>query len=266
MRRMMQRMGTARTERLRTSGEPTSRNGASSFHLFWDLPPQPLIEVSATCEVLVPPSLRRLYFWAIQVDFASGNQVHGGAHLGIQWNPRFPGGGAVNWGGYASSGRRLLRGSDSPLSSARRDPNTRDYRWIPGHRYELRIGPPAEAPEGRYAWPGSITHLETGEETLVRHLFTPGGYLLRPVVWTESFARCEHPSVSVRWSGLRAVDDGGRELRPPYVRVNYQTAADGGCDNTTVAVDELGLLQITSVERQIPQDALLPVPGPVVSG
>jgi hypothetical protein len=45
------------------------------------------------------------------------------------------------------------------------------------------------------------------------------------------------------------------------VRINYQSRADGGCDNSSVVVDELGIVQSTSVERQIPQGAMLPVPG-----
>ena len=43
--------------------------------------------------------------------------------------------------------------------------------------------------------------------------------------------------------------------------MNYQTRADGGCDNTSVALDELGILQVTAVQREVPQAAVLPVPG-----
>ena len=118
-----------------------------------------------------------------------------------------------------------------------------------------------EAPEGLVAWRGSLTHVETGEETVVRDLYSTGTHLVRPMVWSEVFARCEQPTVVARWGNLRALDAAGREVRPGYVRVNYQSRADGGCDNTTVGVDELGVLQITSADRRVPQGAMLPVPG-----
>ena len=46
----------------RDSGRPPSGNGASSFHLFWELPPhEPLHEVSATFELLDEPARDELY-------------------------------------------------------------------------------------------------------------------------------------------------------------------------------------------------------------
>lgn len=211
-------------------------------------------------EVVVPPSNPRLYFWAIQASFASAATLHGGAHLGLQWNTKFPGGCAANWGGYAPDGS-LLWGSDSLLPSARNDPNTRDYPWIAGHRYRLRIARSGERIDGMVAWRGTVTHLESGIETRIRDLHTRGEHLIRPMVWTESFARCEQPTVVARWSDLRAVTADGSDLHTSHVRVNYQSRADGGCDNTTVGLDEIGILQMTNARRRVPQDAVLPVPG-----
>ena len=263
MRRLWRRFRTAARVRLRTSGEPRSVNGASSFHLVWEIPQAPLLEVSATLEVLQLPAVRRLYFFALQATFASERRLRGSAHLGLQWNPSFPESTAANWGGYGSgdAGHRLLSGSASPLPSSRSDDNTRDFAWKPGRRYRLRIAPSPESPPDVHAWRGTITDLETGTETVVRDLFTDGAYLTAPMVWSEVFARCEQPSVSVRWSDLHAVTAGGDDVRPHRVRVNYQSRDEGGCDNTSVVVDELGVIQATSVERQIPQGALLPVPG-----
>jgi hypothetical protein len=223
----------------------------------------PLIEVSATLEVLQLPAVRRLYFFALQVTFASERRLRGSAHLGLQWNPSFPESTAANWGGYGSggTGHRLLTGSASPLPSSRSDDNTRDFAWKPGRRYRLRVAPSPESPADVHAWRGTITDLETGTESVIRDLFTEGAYLAAPMVWSEVFARCEQPSVSVRWSDLHAVTAAGDDIRPGRVRVNYQSRDDGGCDNTSVIVDELGVIQATSVERQIPQGALLPVPG-----
>jgi hypothetical protein len=262
VRRGMKRLAAAWEDRQRTSGEPSSGNGASSFHLLWDLPQVPLSEVSATLEVVVPPAVPRLYFWALQVSFASSARLQGGAHLGLQWNPRHPGSTAACWGGYGPGDRShtTLDGTESVLPGLRGDPNTRHFPWASGHRYRLRI---CQAPEPRSdgsAWRGSVTDLEQGVETVVRDLFSRGDYLFLPMVWSEVFARCEHPSVSVRWSDFEAKAATGETLRPHNVRVNYQTRAEGGCANTTAAADELGILQVTAIERQVPQAAVLPVP------
>ena len=122
--------------RPRTHGFPPSGNGASSFHLGWRLPPGAghLVAASVTLEVLAPPAGDHLYFWALQVAFPGA----GAAHLGLQWNHRHPGFGAVNWGGYAADGS-LLAGTESPLPSTPADPNTRDYPWQPR---------PVQAPRG----------------------------------------------------------------------------------------------------------------------
>lgn len=263
MRRSLSRAAAAWTARQRVSGEPRSANGASSFHLIWDLPSLPLRRVAATLEVVVPPRVPRLYFWALQVSFASGPRLQGGAHLGLQWHPRYPGSTAVNFGGYgpAERGTRVLEGTTSELRGSRRNPNTRDFPWQLGHRYRLEVAPAPEAPEGLRAWRGTVQDLDGGGVQVVRDLFTRAEYLHSPLVWSEVFARCEHPSVVVRWSDLQATAISDEELRPERVRVNYQTRADGGCDNTSVALDELGILQITAVQREVLQAAILPVPG-----
>lgn len=248
----------------RVSGEPHSANGASSFHLVWEMPAAPLRSVAATLEVLQPPTVRRVYFWALQVSFVTDRRLAGAAHLGLQWNPRHPDSAAVNWGSYGpeDAGSTLLRGSDSTLPGSRHDPNTRDFPWRPGRRYRLEVSQaPATASGGPPSWRGTVTDLDGGTETLVRDLHTGGEHLASPMVWTEVFARCEHPSAVVRWSDFRAASAEADIVDPRRVRVNYQARTDGGCDNTTVIADELGLLQVTAAQRQIPQGAILPVPG-----
>lgn len=251
-------LGASRVER--TSGQPRSANGASSLHLVWEVPPLPLQSVSATLEILQQPAVRRTYFWALQVSFISGRRLTGAAHLGLQWNSRHSGSTAVNWGGYGAedAGSTLLRALKSPLPGSRSDPNTRDFPWEVGRKYRLDVAQAAD--EAGAVWRGTVTDLD-GTATLVRDLHTGGAHLASPMVWSEVFARCEQPSVTVRWSDLRAVTADGAVADPQRVRVNYQSFADGGCDNTTVISDELGLLQVTAVQRQVPQGAILPVPG-----
>ncbi len=103
----------------RVSGDPRSSNGASSMHLWWQLPDgERLTAVRATIEILEPPAVDRLYFWALQAVFAEPDG--GAAHLGLQHNRRHPGAGAANFGGYSpGSEGGLLDGIESPLPSTR---------------------------------------------------------------------------------------------------------------------------------------------------
>jgi hypothetical protein len=249
-----------------------SANGASSFHLAWEMPgglgrEVGFVEVSAVLEIVVPPRVSALYFWALQVDFLSGGKVIGGAHTGLQWNPRYPGSRAVNWGGYASSerGGSVLPGTRSRLPGFRDDPNTLGYDWLHGRPYRLRV---FRSPAISGAWRSEVTDLVSGVTRTVRDLLpeepprSTGSYLLRPVVWSEVFAACDAPSVTVRWSDLRAVDAGGVEIRPSAVRVNYQAWQDGGCPNTTAGIDdEGGYLQVTNTARVVEQDVFLRPPA-----
>ena len=259
-RRLFGTADTSATTRLRVSGEPTSANGASSMHLWWELPyREPLTEVSATLEILEPPALERLYFWALQVAFARPDG--GAAHLGLQYNRRHPGARAANFGGYAPSGvGGLLDGLDSPLPSAPDDPNTRDFDWVPHRQYRLAVKRvDADTPAGVYAWQGSIEDLHTGQFDVVRVLFSLGQYLRGPVVWTEAFARCEHPSVAAKWSDLVAVGSKRGVMEVTTGSVNYQHRDAGGCDNTNMYVEGDGWVQQTAVERTVPTGARLSI-------
>lgn len=236
--------------RARRRGFPPSGNGASSFHVFWQLPPGAghLVEAGVTLEVVTPPAVDHLYFWALQVAFPGA----GAAHLGLQWNHRHPGFGAVNWGGYAADGS-LLDGTASPLPSTPDDPNTRDYPWQPARAYRLAV---RRAGEG--VWRGEVTDLVAGETSVVRDLRATATFLGDPMVWSEVFARCDDPSVTVRWSDFEVVTDQDDRLTPTAFTVNYQSHGDGGCANTTSLRDDGGgVQQRTNTERLTPQGASL---------
>jgi hypothetical protein len=142
----------------------------------------------------------------------------------------------VNWGGYRDGGGEL-DGELSALPSAPGNPNTRDFTWRPRTPYRLHI-----SGEGDGWWTGSVTDLTTGERTVVRRLHGGGTVLADPMVWSEVFARCDDPSVVVRWSDLSPVP---RRLRP-----SYQAVDDGGCTNTTSRRDSDAYLQITNADRE----------------
>lgn len=233
-----------------TTGAPRSRNGASSLHLVWDTLDHPWVAAEATIEVTEPPSVAKLYFWALQVSFVGPGRPGGGAHLGLQWHPDHPGSAAVNWGGYAPGGRNELTGSASALPSATGNPNTRDYPWKPRHRYRLRIEHAGEGRQGLAdAWRGSVTDLDRSETTVVRDLFANGNRLQALMVWSEVFADCDDPPVSVRWSEFAVITDQGRRFDVREVRTNYQSVTEGGCTTTDSVVDGDGFLQRTNTPR-----------------
>lgn len=236
--------------RPRLRGEPASSNGASSLHLRW-LVDGPVEAVRVTVEVLRPPVVDRLYFWALQASFSDRGRRLGGAHLGMQHHPAHPGDAAVNFGGYAATGGQL-RGTESALPSARDNPNTRDYLWHPGRPYRLAILPTDEPG----TWAGTVTDVVADVTTEVRRLLPGGTELIDPMVWSEVFARCEHPSASVRWSRPE-IRTGGSWRAVEAASVNYQTKADGGCDNTNAEVDEAGIVQRTNAGRATRRGAVL---------
>ncbi len=251
----------------RTSGFPPSANGASSFHLRWDLPDllapdrPPAVGVEVVLEVVTAPVVEQLYFWALQVDVAGvGGRRAGGAHLGLQWHPAHPGATAVNWGGYGPDGREL-DGSTSALPSATGNPHTRDLSWRPGVPYVLRVDrhPAAPAPPGCTAWRGTVTGPDG--EVVVRDLYPPGDRLAGVVMWSEVFARCDDPSVQVRWSRPAVLLPDGASLRPVACTTSYQSHPDGGCANTDQFPDPTGLVQVTNRPRTTPPGTVVPVPS-----
>ncbi|MFN0028138.1 MAG: hypothetical protein ACKV2O_13305 [Acidimicrobiales bacterium] len=243
----------------RVRGEPPSGNGASSLHLFWDLPGR-FKAVEVTLEVLEMPTVSRLYFWALQANFVGPDGPGGGAHLGLQFHPDYPGATAVNWGGYRNGGGEL-QGSASPLAGALGNVNTRDYPWQPGRPYRLRID---RSPDQPGWWQGSVRDLADpgGGWVTVRALRGGGTHLTSLMTWSEVFARCEHPPVTVRWSDPAGFLDDGTPQRPATMSVNYQARADGGCANTTAEADQVGIRQRTGTERLVAQGTNLTVPYP----
>ncbi|MGH8948679.1 MAG: hypothetical protein ACRDXF_07445 [Acidimicrobiia bacterium] len=218
-----------------------------SFHLYWDLV-SPAREVAVTIEVLEPPSVDRLYFWALQASFHDRFGPRGAGHLGLQWNPRFPQHTAVNWGGYDIEGP-VLPGSGSSLSSAPGDPNTRDFPWLPRRRYRLRI---FSSPD--IGWRGEVTDVETGVATVVRDLHVGGDHLGRVMMWSELFCQCSDPRSVVGWSEPAAIGLNEEALVPNGLRVNYQ--ADG-CLNTNVYTDGHRVCQATGSERVTSQGSTM---------
>jgi hypothetical protein len=243
----------------RVTGPPPSGNGASSFHLTWEVPPVPLVEARATFELLEPPTAPKLYFWALQVSFQRGPSRMGGGHFGLQHHPSYDGG-AVNWGGY-SSGGSILDGSVSDLPAAV-DINTRTYPWAPHRRYRYRVHRAPGQPEGEPSarWRGSITDEATGVETVVRDLWVDADHLTTPMVWSEVFADCDHPTVAVRWTDLTAVTAQGETFEARTVRLNYQAHAAGGCANTDTSTDGIGFVQRTNTPRLHPTGSRLTLP------
>ena len=240
--RLMKRGSARFGVRPRVSGRPPSANGASSLHLMWDVPTdEELVEASVSLRVPTLPSVPRLYFWALQVSFPE----RAGAHLGLQWGADAPRRlRHVNWGGYGASGAELLGGA-SELPSSFANPNTRDFDWQPGQAYRLRISRAAGG------WAGWV------DDTMVRCLDAPGETLHSPMVWSEVFANCDHPPVSIRWSDLEVLTRSGQRVPVSSAFVGYQSRQDGGCDNTSSETEDNAFVQTTGVVRTTPKGARL---------
>ncbi len=242
----------------RVSGPPRSSNGASSMHLRWAFAgnARPRFrEVSVVFTVVDPPTVPALYFWALQASFGAGGRSVGAAHMGLQHHPRYPGSGAVNWGGYRHGGGEL-EGSASMLPSTLGNVNTSDYRWRTGAAYRYHIAP---APDR--GWRATITDLERGEATVIRDLWSPEhtDELSDIVVWSEVFADCDAPSVRVEWSQPEGVTADGTRISPVAMTTSFQSHHDGGCANTTAVVVEGGIAQITSTGRTVAAGTPLPL-------
>lgn len=226
----------------RTAGPPPSANGASSFHLVWQLPTG-LDPVEAAVTLVVPaaPVVPKLYFWALQVSFPGG----GGAHLGLQWGADPPRRMRhVNWGGYGPEGAELP-GTASSLPSSFANPNTRDLDWEPGRPYRLRVSREAAG------WAGRV------DDILVRHLESPGESVGGLMVWSEVFADCDDPSVSVSWRDPEVLTRSGHRVAVRSAVALYQGRREGGCDNTSSTVADGAFLQTTSVPRTVPPGSRL---------
>lgn len=251
----------------RTTGYPTSSNSASSLHLRWDLD-GPLEVVSVSLTVTEAPSVDRLYFWAMQTDFVGpGGGAVGGAHVGLQWHPAYPGHTAVNWGGYSHGGGEL-DGSTSELASAAGNLNTKNYAWEPGTPYRLTVRPllgdesPLDpAPTGRLRpWRATVTDIASGIETVIRDLHVAAEAVGGVTVWSEVFARCDDPTSSVLWSEPSATRPSGETTVPIRAKVNYQSDRDGGCANTNSAAvlePQGGIAQSTNRVRSTAQGSVI---------
>ncbi|HEX2404386.1 MAG TPA: hypothetical protein VHM29_06755, partial [Acidimicrobiia bacterium] len=237
------------------AGYPTSSNRASSLHLHW-LPRVELKEVAVTITVPRYPASPDLYFWALQTSFVGPEGISGGAHLGLQWHQGFPGGTAVNWGGYDSAGS-VLAGTDSTMPSPIGNPHTRAYSWGEGGSYRLSIGIDAELGPGW--WRGAITDLATGEERHVRSLQCLGDRLGAVMTWTEAFCRCDAEPVAVIWSNAAGLSAEGVDFRPTACSTTYQSESDGGCSNSDSRALPHGIAQITGVSRTNPAGTVLPL-------
>jgi hypothetical protein len=235
-----------------SSASPTpSAVTQSSFHLAWIVPPGPaIVAVEATLVVDADPSVDKLYFWALQASFSDAFTTFGGAHTGLQWNPRFPAHRAVNWGGYHDQrfGGAVLDGTESALPSTPNDRNTRDYSWLPGRGYRFRISR-GSAPD---RWRSSVTDVTASETVVIRELECRGDRLTAPIMWSEVFASCDDPSVSIHWSDLTVEREDGTIEAISEVETRYQAATAGGCLNTNSDAEGGRFVQTTNTNRTNP--------------
>jgi len=218
---------------------------ASSFHCEWDDAfgdeSGYYTEVRASLKVISEPQVDDLYFWALQASFYDSTDSYaflGGAHTGLQWNQSHPENNAVNWGGYDSDDVELL-GTVSDFPSTPDNDNTRDFEWNVGQTYEFRIA---------ITDVGEITAYVDDVE--IRTLYCAGADRLGAItMWSEVFAECSAPSVSIQWSGMTAVDPLDAEFFEDTFLLNYQAPEAHGCSNTNSYGAGLTVRQVTNTTR-----------------
>src|SRR5262245_62655011 len=231
-----------------TAGSSGGGGSGGGFHLWWKGVPadEPIVACSVVLEVVEPPTVAALYFWALQASFLDATgRSYGAAHTGLQWNPRHPGSRAVNWGGYAQAAdvTSILEGSDSPLPGIPGDRNTRNFAWREQVPYRFTIH------RGAAGWASTVTDLQTGSEVTIRELYASGDRLGGFVMWSELFCAGDDPTTTVRWSDPRARTASGRVVRPAALDVTFP----GGPQwrRLDVVVDAVGVQQSTNATRTL---------------
>jgi hypothetical protein len=232
------------------------------MHLMWQLPDNlgPVVAAWVTFELTEAPSVDELYFWALQATFAdAAGTDFGAAHTGLQWNPRHPKNGAVNWGGYPSehsNWKKNLPGSEPLLPGFKDDPNTRHYKWSANTPYRLTISPSPDR-----GWRASVLNLATGAHTVIRDLWAEGDRLQGLCVWTEWFCPCDAPTVAVTWTGFRVRTEDGVEHEPTGMFLNHPS--DGNCSNVGHRIitqqPELVIEQRMNTVRELPHGTVVPI-------
>ena len=226
-RRLVQRWTTAFGPRV--TGFPTSSNRASSFHLRWlGLPPDDrVVEASATLEIVEPPAVPQLYFWALQASFVDGTPI-------VRCRPSRPAMAlsSPRWhcGQLGRVRRRPAASSTGRCRSCRAPPATRTPGTSAGSR-AARTACRSVPARGTGDWRGSV------DGHVVRELHGGGTGLADMMVWSEVFARCDDRSGRGAMERLHGQDAQPARSRPDRLAVSYQSKLDGGCDNTTVVVD-----------------------------
>ena len=104
-----------------------------------------------------------------------------------------------------------------------------------------------------------MTDLAAGETVVIRELGCRGDRLTSIVMWSEVFASCDAPSVSVRWSDLAIERIDGSVEAVTSVSTRYQAVSAGGCTNTNSRVDGSAFVQTTATDRLNPPQTTLSI-------
>ena len=245
-----------------TTGPPTSANGAASTRAWWTLTDNTaeLCEVAATITIdRAPEPGDNLTFFALQVFFDDATSGVSAAHMGLQWFDAHPGNTAVNFGGFEQGTGTELSGGPLTNPSTPGNANTMDFTWVEGRSYRYRIyeSPIVNTPK---AWRAEITDLTTGTTTVIRDLYAGGTHMAAPLVWIENFNDCDGPIVCSTFTDMYGTECGtGTRVDATEVRADYQTCAQGGCDNTNQTAVTGGVGMCTNATRSTAQNTIIPI-------
>ena len=221
----------------------------SGFHLWWKGVPsnEPIVACSVVLEVVQPPTVAALYFWALQASFLDAHRpvLRRGPHRApVEPPPPGQPGGELGW--LRAGGRRHLHPGRQRLTAARHPrgpehPHVRVARRDPVPLHDpsrhRRVGVDGDR-SGRPA-----------PEVTVRELYAAGDRLGGFVMWSELFCRGDDPPTRC----------GGRSRRPSPRPVADRAAAalhatfpDGPeWRDLDVVVDGVGVQQVTTTGRTL---------------
>ena len=224
------------------TGEPGK--GVSSFHLWWqDAPPEPVVAVEVTLEVVEAPVVDRLYFWALQATFNDATTDHGGAHLGLQWNPRYPGSRAANWGGYANVGQWGVDPRGHSVAAP-------EHAERPEHP-RLPVAAGRAVPLAHLAVRRRMARRDHRHDDRAHAARARPSHRRRPTDVADDVVGGLRPLRSPERDGALVEPEwttaSGRVVSPTRVRVTFPSGGD--CPNTDVGTDGIGVFQRTNTPR-----------------
>lgn len=182
--------------------------------------------MSWTTKVVTEPVHDMYFYYGMQANVGSlTNGTEAMIHVGFQYHPEHPHGGALNAGGYLASDNSILPGSVSPLPDIDpADPTTVDYDWILGREYRFKFYNAGPGPiPNTYIWRTEVTDLVTNVSTIVRDNYAPGEFIRAAAFWNEGWEPSIGPEVKAEWKDIVLSNDSAATYWSQFIWILNQS-------------------------------------------